>query len=584
MDNQVVIQDGQGQHWLRFRQPVDIVSVMSLDQVVPSLQKIDRAVNEQGLYAAGYIGYEASPAFDSAFKVRSPGTAPLLWFGLYRSPEAIELPAVIRHYELGEWQPSVSQEGYSQAIARVKALIAEGRTYQVNYTYRLSSAFRGSPWGLFLDLVESQEARFSAFLDTGRLVICSASPELFFELNGDELLSRPMKGTAERGRTLAEDMELSEWLRGSEKNRAENVMIVDMIRNDMGRVSRVGSVCVPRLFDVERYPTVWQMTSTVRSRTDASFPEIILSLFPCASVTGAPKVSTMGIIADLETKPRGVYAGCIGYFGPGRRAQFNVAIRTAVIDKIQGRVEYGVGGGIVWDSETDEEYLECQTKARILAARRPKFQLLESILWSPGEGYFLLDYHLRRLVESGDYFGFPVDVVEIKERLGAVSRSFPRLSMKVRVIVHRDGRTECEAVAIDYHEPVLLGLAADPISSDDVFLFHKTTNRVIYERALSERSECDDVLLWNERGEITETTTANVVVELKGEIVTPPVECGLLPGTYRESLLSKGIISERIVTLDELELCDTIAVINSVRKWRQATLVSQHAAKQLSRP
>ncbi len=584
MEHQVVIQDQQGRRWLRFVDAEDIISVYTVDDILPSLEKIDKAVNARGMYAAGFIGYEASPAFDTVFKVHSPGSTPLMWFGLYRQPEEVVMPSQAPPYELGKWLPSVTGSEYKQAIARIKDLIATGRTYQVNYTLRLKSGFRGEPWGLFLDLMRAQEAQYAAFIDTGSLAICSTSPELFFELEGEELISRPMKGTAERGRTLAEDKVHSEWLRRSEKNRAENVMIVDMIRNDMSRVSQLGSVHVPRLFDVERYPTVWQMTSTVRSRTTASIPEILAALFPCASITGAPKVSTMNIIADLESSPRGVYTGCIGYIAPGRYAQFNVAIRTVVVNKPKGVAEYGVGGGIVWDSSMKDEFQECQVKARVLTERRPEFKLLESILWTPSDGFFLFEDHLGRLAESGDYFGFALEIDEIRKKLERSATSFPQQALKIRLTVNRLGELDIEEIPVDFPEAVRLALANDPIRRDDVFLYHKTTHRQVYENALQGHIDYDDVLLWNEKGEITETTTANVVFESKGDLFTPPIVCGLLPGTFRKSLLAEGVLVERVITLDDLEAYDSLYLINSVRKWRKATLIKKHALRQLSQP
>ncbi|HET6445434.1 MAG TPA: aminodeoxychorismate synthase component I [candidate division Zixibacteria bacterium] len=584
MENQVVIQDKQGSRWLRFRDPEEVISVNSIDGVMPALEKIDQIVNARGLYAAGFICYEASPAFDSALTTHAPSTAPLMWFGLYHQPEEIVIPVQAPSYELGDWLPSVNETDYGKAIERIKTLIAEGRTYQVNYTIRLRSKFQGDPWGIFLDMIRAQESRYAAYVELGPLSICSTSPELFFELNGNELISRPMKGTAERGRTLAEDRDRSDWLHNSEKNRAENVMIVDMIRNDVGRVSQIGSVHVPRLFSVERYPTVWQMTSTVRSQTKASIPEILSALFPCASITGAPKVSTMEIIADLESTPRGVYTGCIGYIAPGRYSQFNVAIRTVVVNKSKGEAEYGVGGGIVWDSTAKEEYQECQTKTRVLTERRPEFELLESLLWTPEEDFFLLEEHLHRLSESGEYFGFELDIDRIRAALDNHISSSPRQAKKIRLTISRRGVIAVEGIPISCHEPARIGLSINPINRDDVFLYHKTTHRDMYDKAMHERPDCDDVLLWNEEGEITESTTANMVVGFNGCLFTPPVESGLLPGTFRRTLLEEGVIEERAITLADLEKRDSLFLINSVRKWRRASLIKEYAGQQLSQP
>ena len=343
--------------------------------------------------------------------MREQPDLPLLWLGLFHAPEVwSDLPDTALAHTLGPWEPAIDRATYRQAIAAIKEQIAAGYTYQINYTFPLGAAFKGEPWPLFVQLALAQRGRYAAYVDTGRHVVCSASPELFFQKADGVLTSRPMKGTAPRGRTVAEDEAQRAWLFASEKNRAENVMIVDMIRNDMGRVAEVGSVRVPVLFEVERYPTVLQMTSTVTSRTNVSVADVFKALFPCASITGAPKVSAMGIIADLEPAARGVYTGAIGYLAPGGRAQFNVAIRTVVVDRQTGRATYGVGSGVVWDSDADEEYDECLLKARVLAAERPDFELLETMLWRPETGVFLLDRHLERLADSAEYFGIAVDL------------------------------------------------------------------------------------------------------------------------------------------------------------------------------
>jgi len=584
MEYQAVIQNKQGGRWLGFREPLETFAVHRIEDVIPTLEEIERQVNLHDLYAVGYISYEASPAFDSALRVRDSGPTPLVWFGLFNEPEEIDLPSLPTEYDLGEWTPSVSREDYNSAIKSIKELIAAGRTYQVNYTIRLTSSFSGDPWGLFIDLNRAQNAHYGAYIDIGDACICSASPELFFELTGEELVSRPMKGTVERGLTLVEDKVQAEWLHNSPKNRAENVMIVDMIRNDMGRVSQIGTVHVPRLFDVERYPTVWQMTSTVHSRTAASFSEILAALFPCASITGAPKVSTMDIISGLESSSRGVYTGCIGYISPGRRAQFNVAIRTVVINRQDAVAEYGVGGGIVWDSTAADEYQECQIKALVLTERRPSFKLLESILWSPDEGYFLLEEHLRRLVDSALYFDFQLDLPAIQRSLEAPDLHLDDQPVKVRLTVDKDGAIEIESLPISLLGPARLSLASEPIKSDNVFLYHKTTHRNVYEAAKRGHNDCDDVLLWNEKGEITETTIANIIVEMDGILYTPPVASGLLAGVFRGSLLQQAAIKERVITLDDVVRSDSLYVISSVRKWRKATLVSERVSRQLSQP
>lgn len=354
-------------------------------------------------------------------------------------------------------------------------------------------------------------------------------------------------------------------------------MIVDMIRNDMGRVAEIGSVRVPSLFDVERYPTLWQMTSTVTATTSASMDNIMAALFPCASITGAPKARTMQIIRDLETTPRRIYTGCIGFISPQGRAQFNVAIRTVLIDKQAGQAEYGVGSGIVWDSVNTEEYVECQIKAQVLTSNYPPFSLLETMLWTPDTGYFLLNYHLQRLQDSAIYFSIALAIEEVKNKLDALAISLPHKPHKIRLLVAQDGKITWEAKILDAtKQPVKLSLAASPVDATNPFLYHKTTNRQLYDRARSASLDCDNVLLYNEQGEITETCIGNIVVQMHGELLTPPVKSGLLPGTFRAHLLAEGKITEQTIALEDLPKCDRIYVVNSVRKWREAILDSIH--------
>lgn len=577
MTNEVVIQDSALGRWLRFRKPSLVVEASRIEEVLPKLRVIEKTVGEEGLYAAGFSSYEAAPAFDAALKVRPLTSFPLMWFGLYSQAEALRFlpPSTGSAYRLGEWTPSANRTAYDQAVSQIKEHIARGETYQLNYTFRLRAPFSGDAWPLFFELAQAQQGEYAAYIDTGRFAICSASPELFFRLYGRQLTSRPMKGTAERGRTLSEDDARAEWLFNSSKNRAENIMIVDMMRNDMGRIAAIGSVEVLSLFDVERYPTVWQMTSTVTATTDATLCGILGALFPCASITGAPKPRTMKIIADLETTPRRIYTGCIGFIAPNRRAQFNVAIRTVLVDRERNEAEYGVGGGIVWDSVSRDEYEECQVKARVLTARRPDFSLLETMLWTPNDGYFLLRYHLQRLRDSAAYFGLRADVDGIQGELASVAGSLPKEPHKVRLLVRQDGAFSLQAIPLDGTtdaEPVRLQLAATPVDLADPFLYHKTSHRQVYEVARAACSDGDDVLLWNERGEITETSIDNVVVELDGELRTPPVKCGLLPGTFRAWLLEKGKVREKVVTIEELKRSERIFVVNSVRKWRDAVV------------
>ncbi len=552
--------------WLHYTKPHHIISVRNLDDVHSALQEVERLVSSNNWHAAGFVSYEAAPAFDSALRVLAVGDFPLLWFGLYSEPQIIQASEIFK--DLGglidlDWNPSIERESYNDAIEKIKDHIALGKTYQVNYTMRLNSDFDGDEWGFFQHLAQSQN-KYAAYIDTGRHVICSASPELFFKLDGDKIYSRPMKGTVKRGRTTTEDKELAEWLQSSIKNRAENVMIVDMIRNDLGRIAKIGSVYVPELFAIEKYPTLLQMTSTVEARTNFSLDAIFSALFPCASITGAPKVSTMNIIADLETTPRKVYTGSIGYFSPHRKAQFSVAIRTAIIDRESSRAEYGVGGGIVWDSTSADEYSEALLKARVLTERSNEFSLLETVFWTPQNGYFLLGKHIERMGDSAEYFGFSFSRENIKQYLEILSAEFTS-PQRIRILVNQIGEINTERKEFQIQEkPFKVCLSDHPINSSEIFLYHKTTNRNAYPSLVH---GMDDVLLYNENNELTEFTIGNLVVEINGELLTPPLSCGLLAGTFREYLLETQQIKERVIRKDELPGCTKIFLINSVRKW-----------------
>jgi len=580
-----LLRDATTHQWLLFKQPSSILHANQVHEVIPLMEELDCAA-KNGLHAAGFITYEAAPAFDPAFCTlkRNPAI-PYAWFGLYKKADPISLPDFSRANDSGvhfDWQPGVTRDDYRSAIERIHAYIRAGDTYQVNYTFRLRAQLNENPWALFLRLQHAQRAPYGAFLNTGDVIICSASPELFFSLEGSRIICRPMKGTAPRGCRPEDDMALGETLRRSRKNRAENVMIVDMVRNDLGRIADSGSVEVASLFDVQQFPTVWQMTSTVRAETTAPMPEIMSALFPCASITGAPKIRTMEIITELETSPRGIYTGCIGFVAPNRRAQFSVAIRTVQIAVNTGVAEYGTGGGIVWDSTVDGEYEECLTKTAILREQHRPFQLLETMLWQPGEGILFNELHLERLVKTARYFSFPVDEEAVRSRLDNETSRFTQSPMRMRLLVAEDGTTTVESAPAGGRfcrspgecgmNPWRVALAPDFVSSSNRFLYHKTTRREMYDDAKRSRPDTDDVILRNERGEITESCIANVVARIEGKFFTPPISCGLLGGVFRAHLLERGEIHERILSESDLRDAEALFLINSVRGWIPCTL------------
>jgi len=565
---------------LEFAGPLGVVSATDPADVVGVLEEVEQAA-AGGLWAAGFLSYEAAPEFDPAFRVRPPdggvaGRCPLAWFAIFAERRFVPTPRAEGTYALDPWEPTVTAADYAAAVADIRERIAAGDTYQVNYSLRLRSRLTGDPRSFYADLARAQRGAWSAYVDTGPLVVASASPELFFAMEGDHLTSRPMKGTAPRGRWAAEDRDQADRLARSAKERAENLMIVDLIRNDMGRVASVGSVAVPALFEAEQYDTLWQMTSTVecRLREGMRLADVFAALFPCGSVTGAPKVSTMEIIAGLETSPRGPYCGAIGYLAPGgRRAAFNVAIRTAVIDTASGEAEYGTGGGVTWDSTAEAEHAEAFVKAKVLTERRPSFDLLETIRHDEA-GYWGLGRHLARLHESAVYFGFNhhnADVHGALERAAAASGDVPS---RVRLTLSEDGIANATVTPLEPGpEPVRLATDHVPVDPADPLLYHKTTYRARYEERLGRHPGADDVVLVNPAGEVTETTVGNIVALIDGTWCTPPLDCGCLPGVFRERLLAEGGAVERRLTPADLRAAEGLAVVNSVRLWRRAVLL-----------
>ena len=573
MPNLAVLYDSQTGTWLRFSNPCEEVEIHAPDKVLSSLDYIERRVEKEGLFAAGFVSYEAASAFDDALQTHKSGDFPLLRFGLFADVERIDLPIPAEEAYLTDWVAEETAAEFSEKVQNIRAAIARGETYQVNLTFPLTCDFPQDPWPFFLHLVHGQQAGGAGYLQTDRWAICSVSPEHFFTRCGDHLSMRPMKGTAPRGRTLEEDCQQAEGLQQSAKNRAENIMILDMVRNDLGRVAPPGEVKTEEICTLEKYPTVWQLTSAATAHSESSLAAIFQALFPCASITGAPKTKTMQIITATEAGPRQMYTGAFGWIAPDRKAHFTVAIRTALVDRLHKRATYGIGAGITWDSDCAEEYRECLDKAAVLSQPRTAFALIETFLWTPGKGYFVLPEHLSRLQASAEYFDFACSAEDVKDYLSDLASEFPATPQRVRLLLHQDGRTEATTSIADPKPslPLKIILAAAPVDSKDIFLYHKTTQRQTYESSLAEAGGADEVVLWNQRGEVTECCTANLVIQKTGKFLTPPVTCGLLPGTYRDFLLQRGILTEQVLTVDDLRNCSNIYLINAVRKWRRAT-------------
>lgn len=561
---------------LVFSNPVRILQTHNIEEIPAIMEKIDKAT-EQGYYAAGFVSYEAASAFQPAMKTREIGVLPLIWFGIFEEPQIPkkEMPAP-EEYTVGKWHMAGSPEAYQEGIKKIKNAIEEGDTYQVNYTERLHADFSGSDFAFYRQLARNQQADYGAYLNLGSHSILSASPELFFRVDNGRLTTKPMKGTAPRGKTLEEDKSRIAELLASDKEKAENLMIVDLLRNDMSRLATKGSVKVDKLFEVETYPTVHQMTSTITAELapDLKIFDWFKALFPCGSITGAPKISTMKTIAELEATSREVYCGAIGFITPEKDAVFNVPIRTVMIDKEKGNARYGVGGGVTWDSTSEGEFRELQTKAEVLTARRPEFELLESLKLENGS-YPLMSYHMKRLKDSAAYFKFSLDEEKLTARLSELAESSPHGIFKVRLLLGKSGEFNIEAQeTAEIAEPITCALAASPVDSTNTFLYHKTTHRQVYEKAAEATPpEAFSVLLWNKTGELTEFAIGNLVVEKNGEFFTPPVSSGLLPGTLRQKLLDAGKIKEKIILKEELGEYETIWFINSVRGWLRVELI-----------
>jgi para-aminobenzoate synthetase / 4-amino-4-deoxychorismate lyase len=573
----------------RLVEPVGVLEATRAGEVVGTIDAAEAAAG-RGLWVAGFVAYEAAPGLDPHLAVRDrdlddPFAAlPLAWFAMFERAEETTLPLPrddgVGAAAEGTWMPTTPRDRYESSVDRIQELIAAGETYQVNHTMRLRSRVEGDARGLYRDLCYAQRGAFSAYLDLGRYRILSASPELFFELRDGAIVTRPMKGTTPRGRWPEEDRAAAERLLASAKDRAENAMIVDLLRNDLGRISRTGSVTWADVFQAERYETVWQLTTTVSSSLDqgVDLAGVFRGLFPSGSVTGAPKVRTMQVIRELEDSPRGVYCGAVGYLAPAGSshpsARFNVAIRTVTVDTVSRTAEYGAGGGITWDSVAEAEYEEAVAKARVLTARRPGFELLETMRHDLLEGVRHADRHLRRLSESADYFGFRFDETEVREAIEKAVTSVPSTPSRVRLSLARDGTTRVACTTLP-SGPDVVRVALDDVPQDpmDVFLFHKTSRRRRYEEARGRHPNADDVVLVNDRGEVTESTIANVAVRIGGTWATPPIESGLLPGIGRAVALEDGTLTEAPVTIEDLRSAEEITLISDARGWRPAVLV-----------
>ncbi len=604
---------GENRKSMLFLDPVERMQYREGDDEREYLEKV-QTFQKEGFYVAGWLSYEFGCLLENSLRrqlCREEDRGALLAdLGVFRRPYIFDhengttdfplddgsldsLPFEITNLSLSQ-----EREEYLQAINRILEYIRAGDTYQVNYTLKLLFDFSGSPESFYRELRRNQSVSYGAYIRWGDERVMSFSPELFFWKNGNEIKVRPMKGTLQRGRTLAEDNSNRHFLSQDIKNRSENVMIVDLLRNDLGRLMHHladGDVQVESLFDVEVYETLLQMTSTItgvagdRSLNNVSLHNFFKAIFPCGSVTGAPKIRTMEIIDELEKTRRGVYTGAIGYLAPTGEAVFNVPIRTVVLRGNRG--EMGIGSGIVYDSEPEKEWQECLLKGRFLTHPQEEFELIETILWHPELGYWLLEEHLKRLQASANYFLFSYDLQRIEKELQKKSREFGKCCMRVRLTLEKDGTchlngTKCDAPELcslpEHPSTVTLHLpriafSPDTVEMDSVWQYHKTTKRELYNREYNRAREMDlfDICFCNGAGEVTEGCITNIVIKKNGAFLTPPVPSGLLAGVMREHLMQdrKLLVTERVLKKEDIRDADALFLCNSVRGVVQVQLV-----------
>ena len=573
---------GTGAPTLLFSNPKEIVSAMTPDEVGPALARLE-AASAEGLHAAGYFAYELGYVLEPKLRDLLPEgrNVPLFWFGLYDAPRAMSEAEVDHwlgtHTKSGSYQfTSVSmawdQQDYEARFAAVQEKIRAGDIYQLNLTFKARFRLEGSPLTFYRDMRRRQRVAYAGIVDTGEVTVLSASPELFIEKEGRVVSTRPMKGTAPRAGTPEADAEARRVLSTDVKQRAENLMIVDLMRNDLGRIAEVGSVGVTDLFTVETFRTLHQMTSGVEAtlKDGLGIGDLVRAIFPPGSVIGAPKIRAMELIRDYETEPRGVYCGAIGHITPAGAALFNVAIRTPVIFR-GGQGEMGIGSGVVYDSVGAKEYAECLLKMKFLTDPPKSFELIETLLYEAGKGFWLLDGHLERLKASAAYFGYAHDERAVRDTLERAVEGRTETRLRVRLLLAEDGSvsvTVAEQPAQGARAVMRYAISDTRVDSANPFLFHKTTRRELYDREWQHYADtrgADEVLYLNERGELAEGSRTNIFVERDGQLLTPPLSSGLLPGVLRRDLILQGKAVEAVLTLEDLARAEAVYVGNSVR-------------------
>lgn len=546
-----------------FTQPIKELKTRDLAEVADLLAQVE-SYQEQGYYVVGYVSYEAAPAFEEKLAVHKLPLLGeyLLYFTVHDRVETSPIPLTYEEVDLpSNWIELTYAEDYEKAIAQIHHHLRQGDTYQVNYTVQLKQDLSANPFAIYNRMVVEQEAGYNAYVEHDEMAVISMSPELFFEQNDRELTTRPMKGTTKRGLTDDDDLKEAAWLEQDPKNRSENMMIVDLLRNDMNRISEVGSEHVERLCQVEQYSTVWQMTSTIKSqlREDVDLVAIFRSLFPCGSITGAPKIATMEIIKNLEPQPRGVYCGTIGLLLPNGRRIFNVAIRT--IQLYKGQAIYGVGGGITWDSTWESEYREVHQKAAVLYRKQARFKLITTGRVSQ-KSLLFEDQHLERLTKASRYFAYPFDLEELRQKIEEECQACDSYQdYHLRISLSKSGEIELSRQILAPLSPTFCKakLCLQEADLQTPFTYFKTTHRP--QLSLGEQ----EIIYHNVAGELLETSIGNLVLKINGKLYTLPISLGILPGIYRQHLLETGQVEEKVLTLADLNQAEAVYGCNAVR-------------------
>ena len=546
-----------------FTDAIKELKTKDIKEVKPLLDELEAYQNE-GYYAVGYVSYEAAPAFEIKFQVIDGPLMSeyLLYFTVHETVQTEPIPLTYDPITLPKsWQELTTAEEYKAAIEHIHHHIRQGDTYQVNYTVQLQQNLTADPFAIYNRLVVEQNAHYNAFIQHDDVSIISISPELFFKKDGDKLTTRPMKGTTNRGLTTETDLAQARWLAQDQKNRSENMMIVDLLRNDMNRISKIGSEDVKSLCQVEQYSTVWQMTSTIETQLlpNCSLSDVFQALFPCGSITGAPKIATMEIIKKVEKQPRGVYCGAIGILVPQGPSIFNVAIRTLQMEGT--KAIYGVGGGITWDSNWEAEYEETKQKAAVLYRQNPKFDLISTGRIHQGKLLFL-EEHIKRLQESSRYFDYPFNAEKAHNQATALCQSLDLdTDYRLKMSLKKDGELKfehsqltnlsddfCQARLVEQRHPL-----------DSPYTFFKTSYRPHLSIELHEQ------IYYNHEGQLLETSIGNIVLKIEDQLYTPPVHLGLLNGIYRQSLIAENKLKEKVLTVKDLKQAQAIYGCNAVR-------------------